>query len=250
MFPKPSNQKLSLFDIANYWAREIVPPCTPLELLIELAKAWWRGELTADGGPKRVQVLQALYASYSDLIEFYVAGTAEKPGEWELSDGGVEISLWCIPVPNLVPDSWTDTDCAAAFEALAAAWDTELNDLAPMIGGVTLSEKAFSKWISQHQDWQRPVFWASGQPSGAAGSKLTGPGAVQLASEYIQATNDAGRTPTQDGYEHWLSDNGVIGQRDLLRKAYKTVAGAKGIDVRRGRPKKKFAQFNSPQKCK
>jgi hypothetical protein len=238
MLPIPSNKKLSLFNIADHWAREIVHRCTPLEVLIELSKAWWRGQLASDNGPKRVRVLQALHACYSDRIVFYVTGTAEKPGERELPDGSVEISLWCVPLPNFEPGTWTDTNCASAFEALALAWDPELYDLAPLVGGVLLSQSEFSRWIDEHRDWQRPVFWADEQSSSSPDRKLTKSSAAQLAYEYIQTQKDAGRTPTQDGFINWVHDRKLNGPRDILREAFKTVARVKRIPVMPGRPRK------------
>ena len=237
MFPVPADQKLSLFDIADYWAKEIAPRCTPVELLIFLARAWWRGELVADNGPTRLNVLRSLYACFSDRIAFYVAGTSEKPGVRELPDGGVEIWLWRVPLPNLVPESWTDSNCAGAFEALAAAWDSDLNDLAaPLFGGAEFSETVFTRWITGR--YRRPVFWASATEHGPA-RKLTEPDAEQLAGEYIQSEKSEGRQPKQDGFLQWARAKGIVGQRDILREAFKRVAGLQAIEVRRGRPRKK-----------
>jgi hypothetical protein len=239
MFPIPADEKLSLFDIADYWAKEVTPRCTPIELLILLAKAWWRGDLLADNGPTRVKVLRALYTSFPDRIAFYVAGAAENPGVRELPDGSAEIWLWCFPLPNLSPESWTDTNCIGAFEALAAAWDSDLNDLAaPLFGaGVKLSETEFTRWIIDHHPWPTPAFWASGRASSSPARKLTKSDAVQLAGEYIQSEKSEGRRPTQRGFLRWTPTKGAVGQRDVLRGAYNDLARLEKIEVKPGRPR-------------
>jgi hypothetical protein len=62
MFPI-ADDKLSIPQIADYWAREICPPASPAELQILIEKAWWRGELVGDGA-SRLTLLRAFHQIY------------------------------------------------------------------------------------------------------------------------------------------------------------------------------------------
>ena len=72
MFPISATRKLSFATVANYWSREMTPCATSEELLGELAKAWWRGELIASGAG-RADVLRAIYRHPPECVVFVFA---------------------------------------------------------------------------------------------------------------------------------------------------------------------------------
>src|SRR5690348_6276848 len=111
MFPISSKRELSFEEIAAYWSREITPRTSFDEVLNLLSKAWWRGDLVGSG-PNRTDLLRTLYELHCDRIVFAVQGVTETPQTRELPDGGVEVSLWRVPLPSPNPDSWDDTNCA------------------------------------------------------------------------------------------------------------------------------------------
>jgi hypothetical protein len=61
MFPISADRDLSYVEIADYWSREIHPRASRREIRDELAKAWWRGELSGFHDISRVGLLRALH---------------------------------------------------------------------------------------------------------------------------------------------------------------------------------------------
>lgn len=167
MFPIPSGRTLSFIEIGKYWSRDRSSFASSEELQITLSKAWWRGELVAENGPSRLNLLRALYSTCADFIAFAIPDV-EEPQQWRsLADGTIElIRPVRVPIPNAHPDTWTDLDCAEAFEAIANAWEEELFDLiAPIVMGVVLTQGEFNQWINESK-YRRPNFW------GNAGQRL------------------------------------------------------------------------------
>ena len=70
MFPIPSGRKLSFIEIGKYWSRDKSSFASSEELRITLSKAWWRGELAAENGPSRLNVLHAIYSTCQDFVAF------------------------------------------------------------------------------------------------------------------------------------------------------------------------------------
>jgi hypothetical protein len=160
VYPIPAKIRLTLCDIANHWSGEIKPHMDTSEVLNGLAKAWWRGELTATNGPSRPKMLWALYKDYQDRIAFVVPGLQE-PAIFEvLPDGGVRVlRLWTVPLPNFQPDSWDDTNCAEAFEAVAEAWRYERFELVAIsVCFIELTVAEFRSWIVD-SPYPTPTFW-------------------------------------------------------------------------------------------
>jgi hypothetical protein len=145
--------------------------------------------------------------------------------------------LWRVPLPNTKPNTWNDENCADSFKAVAEFWDCDSFPLlAPIIGGLEAAEKEFTRWVGS-QEYPRPIFWADGEegePSSPA-KKLSEKRANQLAVDYFRREKEAGREPTQIGFERKISDEGTVGGRELLRGAYKKTARLHGVPVRRGR---------------
>jgi hypothetical protein len=239
MYPIPANQKLKLLDIANHWSREITPPVTPREVLEGLIKAWWRGELATASGQSRADMLRVLYAKYQDRIAFIVPGLPDPASTRELPDGGVVVfRLWQVPLPNAEPKSWDDANCAEAFEAVAEAWDSDRFEIVvPSVAWIELTVMEFTKW-TEANDYPLPTFWRSAtnnSESSATTRRITKKKALELAQEYIAADKRAGRTPTQIGLENQVREAGWHGGRERLRAAFKSIQGAAGREVKRGR---------------
>ena len=162
MFPIPSGRTLSFIEIGKYWSRDKSSFASSEELRITLSKAWWRGELVAENGPSRLNLLRALYSTCADFIAFAIPDV-EEPQQWRsLPDSTIEfIRPVRVPLPNAHPDTWTDADCAEAFEAIVNAWEEELFQLtAPIVMGVVLTQGEFNQWINESK-YRRPNFWGN-----------------------------------------------------------------------------------------
>lgn len=162
MFPIPSGRTLSLIDIAKYWSREIKPSASPHELRDTLSRAWWRGELVAANGPSRVDALRALHSKCADDIAFVAPGTPEPLHSRLLDDGGVKVCLSIrVPLPNAEPDTWTDTNCAEAYTAIAEAWDEKAFNLLTLeVPFIVLSQSEFIQWTKKC-GYTHPTFWGN-----------------------------------------------------------------------------------------
>jgi hypothetical protein len=240
IFPISSEYRLSFLDVANYWSREIRPRFAPAEVLNELAKAWWRGDLVAAGGASRVDVLTVLYRLYSDCIVFDMPDNASRPEIRELPDGSAKIVLCRVPLPNSNPDSWEDLACTKAFEAVAEFWDQDSFPLArPIVDGLEVTEKEFTRWIEAEKK-PRPIFWARGDEEELLSStkKLSPRTADKLAGDYFRSLKEEGERPTQLGFETKIRSEGFTGSREFVRAAYKRHAKLNGIPVTAGAPKK------------
>jgi hypothetical protein len=170
VFPIPQDRVLSLRTIADYWSREVQPPATKQETLTELIEAWWRAEFVGNGKPNRIMVLRWLYQNCQDCIVFTVPGLETLPQIDGTEDGGV--SGWPdVSLPNLEPDSWDETNCAQAFEALALEWFL-LNDKVyeSMICVTQLDRAEFYGWLAKRGNWL-PVFWAGASAPARIGTK-------------------------------------------------------------------------------
>jgi hypothetical protein len=240
MFPISSKQPLSFTKIASYWSREIKPRPTFYEVLNELGKAWWRGELMGASGSRRADVLRAIFVTGgADFVAFFVPKSDEKTSIKDLPDGRVEIRPWRVSLPNSQPESWDDINCAEAFNAVAEAWDLDRFSLAaPVVAGLRLTEPEFRAWVDS-KGYPPPTFWQSGGESlaGDAGRQVSKLSAIKLVQDYIAAESEAGRQPTQVGLENKLREDGWSGGREYLRDAFKKIQLAAGIEVRAGRPK-------------
>jgi hypothetical protein len=162
LLPIPSGRKLSVFEIAKLWSRETKPPAPHQELLIAIGQAWWRGELVAANGPSRLKVLGALYSTCRDSIAFIIPGMTAPPLGKLLDDGRWEVFLR-IPLPNGDPDTWTEANCAEAFEVIAKEWDEVACEewfhlAAPIVAGIVLTQREFNQWIDK-MHYSRPNFW-------------------------------------------------------------------------------------------
>jgi hypothetical protein len=237
MFPIPSKQLLSLAEIASCWRREIKPTASVEEVLNLLSKAWWRGDLVTTGAG-RVGLLRTLYQLYSDCIAFVVAGHSDPPQTRELADGSVEVVLWRVPLPNFEQNSWDDSNCSEAFNAVAEFWDCgSFPLLTPIIVELKTTEKEFTRWVDS-QEYPAPSFWAHSEEEKlpSPNKRLSERRAEALAADYFRAEKGAGREPTQQGFETKMREEGIVGGRDLIRTAFKKVARFNEVIVRRGRP--------------
>jgi hypothetical protein len=163
MYPIPSERKLSVVEIAKHWSREIKPPAPAQELRDDISKAWWRGELVAPNAPSRLGVLQHYYLMSAKFIAFAIPNT-EEPPQWVAGDDG-EIEFvrpLRVPLPNANPDTWTEANCAPAFEAIAEQWNEAMispSESAPLFLEIVLTSREFFQWIDAI-GYRRPSFWA------------------------------------------------------------------------------------------
>lgn len=160
MFPIPSGRKLSVVEISDYWSREIKPSASPQELRDVISKAWWRGELVAANGSSRLSVLRGYYLRSADFIAFVIPGMEEPPQWRSVDDGVVEfVRPLRVPLPNADSDTWTDANCAEAFEAIAEQWNEAIIfPSAPLFLDIALARIEFLQWLDACQ-YERPTFW-------------------------------------------------------------------------------------------
>jgi hypothetical protein len=249
VYPISAKEALFLWDIADHWSGEITPRMKPFKVLDGLVKAWWRGELTAVNGPSRLEMLRVLYKKYRDQIAFVIP-ESEEPTQWEvLPDGDVRGFLRCsVPLPNFQPESWDDTNCAEAFEAVAEAWDCKnFSDVAISVHWIQLTVAEFIKWI-EGTSYPTPTFWQIAAETNGVNDRtkpVTKKSALMLAQTYIESEKTAGRRPTQMGLHKYVQEQGLRGGRQFLNEEFKKISRRDGVEVKRGRfpkPKKEFAK--------
>jgi hypothetical protein len=249
MFPIPANQPLTFAKVADFWSRDVTPRASRNELLNELVKAWWRGDLVASGA-KRSDVLRAIYNFRPDLVSFAFPEAPDPKQENELPNGSIEMLwLWRIPLPNSQPETWVDDNCVEAFQAVAEAWDghPELFELCfPVLRALELTEPEFSRWIGS-QGKPTLTFWSRADERPDARiprPSLTQQRAISIALDFIQSETREGRRPTQREFESKIRADNFVADRELIiRPAFKEAARRSGIDVRRGRYPKTRAKI-------
>lgn len=164
MFPigKP---KLSLREIANYWAREIQPPASQNELLRELEAAWWLGEIRGDSLKSRLDLLKHMFEAMHDRddagVVFFVEGAGEPPAKWEqFSDGSIVLFYRpCISLPSKDISTWDESNCEDAFQSLAQTSSTEsYPEMTPGLAWIELTFEEFTTWLASH-GYVKPKFW-------------------------------------------------------------------------------------------
>ncbi len=239
MYPISAKQKLTLLDIAVHWSREIEPRIEPSEVLDGLVKAWWRGELTATNGPSRHETLRALYKSYQDRIAFTAPGLKEPVSSKTLPKGGVAVfRLWTVPLPNFQPRSWDDTNCSEAFGAVADAWDYQRFEIVALsVCWIQLTVAEFMSWIDG-SPYPTPTFWQIAEETDVAKGPtklISEKSAPKHAQAYIDSARATGQRPTQVGLEVYTREQCLRGGRDYVRKAFKKLMEAAGVEVKRGR---------------
>jgi hypothetical protein len=66
-----------------------------------------------------------------------------------------------VPLPNANPETWTEADCAPAFDALAEQWkEAMISPSAPLFLDVVLTSGEFFRWIDE-AGYERPTFWST-----------------------------------------------------------------------------------------
>lgn len=258
MFPIPSGRKLSFVEIAKYWSREISPSASPQELRDAISKAWWRGELVAANGLSRLSVLRGYYLKSADFIAFVVLGMEEPPQWRSVNDGAVEfVRPLRVPLSNADSKTWTDANCAEAFEAVAEQWNEAIiSPSTPIFLDVVLTQTEFLKWIDTY-GYKRPTFWGNAseavdeqQPADNTAQRILSPTKrrptlVQYA-EHVKEVQKQGKNkviPTREEDIEWARQNSftIDFVRGELRRQY--IAGLSGPERKSasqpGRPTKK-----------
>ena len=244
MYPIPARKNLDFYEIADHWSREIEPRRSSKEILIDLGRAWWRGEFKCHGQLTRLRVLNALFKEASAQITFWVQGEDPPQTVWEHPDGSAEFLMQSvIHVPNSDPETWTDEQCVEAYEAIAQNWGHEEFDLVtPVVSGLMLTEAVFTQWIEANA-YHRPKFWGVACVTEADTVTASPPplkrqeGLKQFVTLYIQNTKAAGKLPTKVGLAAAAKAESRKGGRDQLRYEFDQQMG--GEAPRRGRPSKK-----------
>jgi len=151
---------LSLLEIADYWSREIQPPATKAELLRDLARAWWLGEIPS-AAPARRELLKRMFSARNnpDLgIVFIAPGEAVPRTVHEFPDGTAMVDLTPkVHVPASSPDAWDEGSCEDAFREIAQI-STGYLHLNYGLAFLELDYDEFTHWLAQH-GYTRPKFW-------------------------------------------------------------------------------------------
>jgi hypothetical protein len=188
LFPVNSDH-LSIRQIADYWASEIVRGDSALrdrretEICDLLVAAWWRGELVGKGPHTRLFLLISLW-NHDGSISFQEA-KVRWPKTLKRAEDGWRISL---PVPNGDTKTWDVESCEETFSVLAEKW-RELRgwkDADPLvyptepswgyrmfawvIEEIELPREKFLTWADA-QNFSVPLFW--GHFDRSVGNKST-----------------------------------------------------------------------------
>jgi hypothetical protein len=98
MFPI-GKSKLSLREIANYWAREIQPPASWSELLELLDAAWWLGEIRGDSVKSCLDLLKHMFKAMHDRDDAGVVFFVEEAPNPKWSNCPMVLSWSIIDTP-------------------------------------------------------------------------------------------------------------------------------------------------------
>jgi hypothetical protein len=144
-------------------------------------------------------MLRLLYKEYQDRIAFSAPGLKEPVSSKVLPGGGVVVfRLWSVPLPNSQPESWDDTNCAEAFEAVAEAWDCErFAIVATSVLWIQLTVAEFMSWIDK-TPYPPPTFWHIAAEKDGVNERpraITSKSAMSLTQHYIELEKSAGRQP-------------------------------------------------------
>ena len=108
-----------------------------------------RGELIATNGASRLSVLRGYYSRSAHFVAFAVPNI-EEPSQWEpVGEGVIEfVRPLRVPLPNADFDTWTDANCAPAFDAIAEQWyEAVISPSAPIFLDIVLTSSEFFEWI-------------------------------------------------------------------------------------------------------
>jgi hypothetical protein len=230
MFPIPSERKLSLVQIADYWSGEISPPASAQELRDTISKAWWSGELIAENSPKRLSVLRHYYSRSAKFIAFIIPNT-EEPPQWVADDDGVMefVQPLRVPVPNANPDTWTVANCESAFDAIANQWNEALispSESAPIFLDIVLTSSEFFEWINTI-GYERPTFW-SGAGDGRQRWRAK-PGNKKKLTRHEEAVLSALNALFPKGEQDHKAKQRDSRINDFLKKSGRSVASTRVI---------------------
>ena len=161
MFPIPSDRKLSVVAVAEYWSREITPPASAQDLRDTMGKAWWRGELVATNGSSRLSVLRGYYSRSARFIACVIPDVEEPPQWTPVDEEVIEfVRPLRVPLPNAKPETWTEAGCAPSFDAIAEQWkEAVISQSAPLLLDIVLTSSEFFQWVDAC-DYKRPTFWS------------------------------------------------------------------------------------------
>ena len=161
MFPI-GKSKLSLREIANYWAREIQPPASRNELLQKLEAAWWLGQIRGDSVKSRLDLLKHMLAMYDgdDARIVFLVENFDEPQPKQLPDGSVRVDVrHRIYLPSRDKNTWDESNCEDTFQSLAQTSSTEsYPEMTPGLAWIELTFEEFTDWLAS-QGYAKPKFW-------------------------------------------------------------------------------------------
>ena len=167
MFPV-SDPTLTFGKISDYWSRGIQPFASKQELLSELERAWWLGEIPGTpGNPdfSRLNLLKKMFHWFrvkDDLgIEFLFEEDRAKSRIEMQTDGSAVIDRR-LPVylPSANTDDWNEDLCDDAFRTLAETSSTNsYSDLLAVFMLIKVNYHDFFGWIAKRR-YARPTSWS------------------------------------------------------------------------------------------
>jgi len=161
MFPI-GKSKLSLREIANYWAREIQPPASRNELLQKLEAAWWLGQIRGDSVKSRLDLLKHMLAMYDgdDARIVFLVENFEEPQPKQLPDGSVRVDVrHRIYLPSRDKNTWDESNCEDTFQSLAQTSSTEsYPEMTPGLAWIELTFEEFTNWLLA-EGYAKTKFW-------------------------------------------------------------------------------------------
>jgi hypothetical protein len=207
MFPI-AKSVLSFGEISDYWSREISPPASSKELFQILEAAWWLGELLGDSVPSPLEMLKKMFTSMRHRAELgivFVVGNSTGPHPIQSPDGSMTVDTRPqIRVPSSNTDTWDESSCRDAFQALAETCSLDsYPELAITTAWIPLSYDEFTRW-REKCGYPAPTFWQprskkSEQQSEASRKKRWNPAPGKSLTPAEQAIMEALNTICPNG---------------------------------------------------
>lgn len=170
--------KLTLSEIAKYWAREIHPPALESEILDSLLAAYWRGEFRPEGpdaplqpDDARLRLLRVIARDNTHPeILFIREGDVPPPEVIYLPDGGAIVEIATrVPLPDR-EDNWPALK--KAFAALASAKSEAYSQMTgPILFETDIEREAFAAYCAGIPQ-PLPKFWFASQRQATRASDL------------------------------------------------------------------------------
>lgn len=167
IIPISASTILTLSEVAEHWSQETCPKREVHDLINEMLKHWWAGNLKLDG-PSRLEIMELLLEHSGEGLLFLVQAQIPPITCVEYDDGSADVDVGHqVPIPSFDPNTWGEANCTEAFRALSELRDYQAYGEDMVFGihaALMVSEPAFRSWLVQNHV-NVPKFWKSSRIS-------------------------------------------------------------------------------------